>query len=167
MRSRGSRIFSTSPVRELGRGAHTQASAFDFLDDVDWERPAGQVAGEALGAVPALEHAAAEDSDWAAAGVEICNPVRQRWIAPDHELGQATAMMDAIPDGEGRERPVRDGASFSAPIEASAKKDATATAGKSILRVALLAAPLLLLALMAWQRRWTSDDGFIYLRVVR
>jgi hypothetical protein len=45
----------------IGRGAHVHASALDLLDDVDRHRPAGQVARKTLGAVQALEHAAAED----------------------------------------------------------------------------------------------------------
>ncbi len=39
------------PGARIGRGAHTQASSFDLLDDVDGQRPAGQIAREALGAL--------------------------------------------------------------------------------------------------------------------
>jgi arabinofuranosyltransferase len=36
-----------------------------------------------------------------------------------------------------------------------------------VLQVAVLAAPLVMLALAGWTHRWIFDDGFIYLRVVR
>jgi len=42
------------PGARIGRGAHTKAAAFDLLDDVEGERPAGQVAREALGALDVL-----------------------------------------------------------------------------------------------------------------
>jgi arabinofuranosyltransferase len=36
-----------------------------------------------------------------------------------------------------------------------------------MLQLALLLVPLVVLAVMAWTRRWTADDGFINLRIVR
>src|SRR4051794_16179472 len=40
------------------------------------------------------------------------------------------------------------------------------TSSRVLLRWALLLAPVALLAIGAWHRRWVSDDGFINLRVV-
>jgi len=42
------------PGARIGRGARTQASSSDLLDDVEWHGPAGQVAREALGALDVL-----------------------------------------------------------------------------------------------------------------
>ena len=39
------------PGARIGWGPHTQASSFDLLDDVYGERPAGQIARQALGAL--------------------------------------------------------------------------------------------------------------------
>ncbi|HEX3454867.1 MAG TPA: hypothetical protein VHS03_09585, partial [Gaiellaceae bacterium] len=36
-----------------------------------------------------------------------------------------------------------------------------------MLQLAILLVPLVLLAVMAWDRRWTADDGFINLRIVK
>ena len=35
------------------------------------------------------------------------------------------------------------------------------------LQTALVLAPVVFLVYMGWQRRWTADDGFINLRIVR
>ena len=44
-------FISDPPAARIGWGAHTQASAFDLLDDVAGERLAGQIARQALGAL--------------------------------------------------------------------------------------------------------------------
>ena len=41
-------------IQRIGRGAHTQASSFDLLDDVEGHGPAGQVAREAYARPPAV-----------------------------------------------------------------------------------------------------------------
>jgi arabinofuranosyltransferase len=60
-----------------------------------------------------------------------------------------------------------------APVEPSGPTDGGAAATPArdrvrarVLALALIVVPIVFLALRAWQRRWTSDDGFINLRIV-
>ena len=54
----------------IGWGAHAQASAFRLFDDIYWERPAGQVAGEAFGALVLLVDSSANPGlAWHASGM--------------------------------------------------------------------------------------------------
>ncbi len=50
--------------------SHTQASSFDFLDDVDWERPAGQIPGEAPVELRELQAPSARTWRWKLAAYE-------------------------------------------------------------------------------------------------
>ena len=54
----------------IGWGAHAQASAFRLFDDIYGERPAGQVAGEAFGALDLLVDSSANPGlAWHAGGM--------------------------------------------------------------------------------------------------
>jgi len=52
-------------------------------------------------------------------------------------------------------------------LTAQPEHDRARVLGRRVVQLVILLVPIVFLAYMGWQRRWTADDGFINLRIVR